>query len=321
MRFASSARSKPSPRPALVVGDRSARAGPGTRRSGLARQAAVAALALLAALGIPLVSQRAIAQDSTSAPSLLVIVTDEMTQEPVVGAQVGLKKSRMGALTDSLGIVRLSGLPVGRDTLVVRFLGYAPLSTVIDLQPDVVTEAQFAMRKEVAELPTVTVRGKNRPSPGPGFENRQRMGFGHFVTREDIERYSPSTSSDILRQVPGVHLIPIRGGGYQVRFTRSTSRCRVQYYIDNLPVSTEELIDAAIDRRNLIDASGGSANAQARSRARKLNRDIPSFHIDQLNPEDIEAIEVYRGAAEIPVEYNRSGSLCGVILIWMRKSK
>jgi hypothetical protein len=282
---------------------------------------ASSAFATLAALGITLAGLPALGQDSTGPPTLMVIVTDEMTLQPIIGAQVGLKKSRMGGLTDSLGIVRLTGLPAGRDTLVVRFLGYSPLSTVIELEPGVNTEAQFALRKEVAELPTVTVSGKNRPSPGPGFENRQRMGFGHFVTRDDIERYSPSTSSDILRQVPGVHLVPIRGGGYQVRMTRSTSRCRVQYYIDNLPVSNEELIDAAIDRRNLIDASGGSASSQARSRARKLNRDIPSFHIDQLNPEDIEAIEVYRGASEIPVEYNRSGSLCGVILIWMRKSK
>jgi hypothetical protein len=317
MRFASSATIKPSPRPALVVGAPASRAGPATK-SGPAR---LAALAALAAIVIPLATQPALTQDSTGSPTLMVIVTDEMTQEPIVGAQVGLKKSRMGALTDSLGIVRLTGLPAGRDTLVVRFVGYSPLSTIIELQPGVTTEAQFALRKEVAELPTVTVRGRNRPSPGPGFENRQRMGFGHFVTREDIERYSPTQSSDILRQVPGVHLVPIRGGGYQVRFTRSTSRCRVQYYIDNLPVSTEELIDAAIDRRNLIDAASGAANAQQRSRARKLNRDIPSFHIDQLNPEDIEAIEVYRGASEIPVEYNRTGSLCGVILIWMRKSR
>ena len=38
-----------------------------------------------------------------------------------------------------------------------------------------------------------------------------------------------------------------------------------------------------------------------------------------VNPEQVEAIEVFRGPSEIPVEYNDNNSQCGVILVWTRK--
>jgi hypothetical protein len=38
----------------------------------------------------------------------------------------------------------------------------------------------------------------------------------------------------------------------------------------------------------------------------------------KFNPLDLEGMEVYRSAAEIPPEYNATGSACGVILLWTR---
>ena len=41
--------------------------------------------------------------------------------------------------------------------------------------------------------------------------------------------------------------------------------------------------------------------------------------IDELvPPSDVEGIEVYKGAATIPVELNGTGSACGVVSIWTR---
>jgi hypothetical protein len=37
-----------------------------------------------------------------------------------------------------------------------------------------------------------------------------------------------------------------------------------------------------------------------------------------VNPNQIEALEVFRGPSEIPVEFNDNNSACGVILIWTR---
>jgi len=40
--------------------------------------------------------------------------------------------------------------------------------------------------------------------------------------------------------------------------------------------------------------------------------------LDRLNVLTLEAVEIYRSPAEVPVEYNATGSACGLILLWTR---
>jgi hypothetical protein len=42
-------------------------------------------------------------------------------------------------------------------------------------------------------------------------------------------------------------------------------------------------------------------------------------NLDQVALRDVEAVEVYRGAAEVPTEYRGSTSACGVVLLWTRR--
>ena len=50
---------------------------------------------------------------------------------------------------------------------------------------------------------------------------------------------------------------------------------------------------------------------------------IPQPGADELDdiimPFDIEGIEVYRSASEVPARYTTAGANCGVILLWSRK--
>jgi hypothetical protein len=252
---------------------------------------------------------------------LRVLVSDATTSEAIGGARVSLRLARVGALTDSLGVAVLTSSRAGLDTVDVRFPGYATVALSTVLRAGETTELAVTLRRDAVTLPTVTVTEKETPrEPGLGFNRRQKMGLGHFITRAEIDRHAPTNSADILRRVPGVRVQANRAGDHIVTMTRSTSRCRVHYYVDNMPMPTEELLDAAIEQRITADASanGNGAETRARARSKKLNRDLPAFTIDQIPPEMIEAIEVYRGAAEIPVEYRRTGGSCGVVLIWTK---
>lgn len=252
---------------------------------------------------------------------LRVVVSDGATSDPIEGAQVALRVVRLGTLTDWLGVARLTSSRSGVDTVEVRFPGYATLVLPTVLRDGTTIELAAVMRRDAVTLPTVTVTEKETPrEPGLGFNRRQRMGLGHFITRADIDRYTPMSSADILRRVPGVRVRSNRAGDHVITMARSTSRCRVQYYVDNIPMPTEQLLDAAIDQRIMADMAQNGDNAQTRAKAssKKLNRDLPAFTIDHIPPETIEAIEVYRGVAEIPIEYRGAGSLCGVVLIWTR---
>lgn len=144
----------------------------------------------------------------------------------------------------------------------------------------------------VIELAPLDVRVSPSPRRGKmsGFLRRQSRGTGEFITREDIERQDPMRLSDMVHLRPGVGTVPYADGSGRrhVQISRAAvmedrGACRIQYWIDGIPF-------------------------------RGVNR----FELDELSPQDVEGIEIYRGPAEIPPQFNRRGSQCGVVLVWTR---
>ncbi|MFL5539767.1 MAG: TonB-dependent receptor [Longimicrobiaceae bacterium] len=125
-----------------------------------------------------------------------------------------------------------------------------------------------------------------------GVYQRQQRGVGRFLFREDIERFSNMNLGHVLSHVSGTRVVRTGRNDYIV-FTRamasfSTARgpgCLPKLYLDGSRMSY-----------------GGGM-------------DINSI----VSPEQVEAVELYGSAAEIPAEYNGSDAACGVILIWTRR--
>lgn len=136
----------------------------------------------------------------------------------------------------------------------------------------------------------VRVSPPSRRGKMAGFNRRMSRGAGEFITRRDIERRDPMRLSDMVHVRAGVGTVPYGDGSGRrhVRMARSalqedTDRCRVQYWIDGVPF-------------------------------RGVNR----FELDELSPDDVQGIEIYRGPSEIPPRFNRRGSGCGVVAVWTR---
>jgi hypothetical protein len=45
------------------------------------------------------------------------------------------------------------------------------------------------------------------------------------------------------------------------------------------------------------------------------------FDVNQIPPDQVEAIEYYAGPAETPLEYSKMGTKCGVLVIWTNLKK
>lgn len=216
-----------------------------------------------------------------SSASLVGRVLSETTAEPVVGAQVHLRRAARGAVTDSAGAFRLDGLPPGLDTLAVRYRGYEPRSTRLTLEPARTTRATFLLSERVFELAELEVVVRRLTAREDRIERRRKSGLGHFIDREEIEELNPNLPSDMLRQLPRVSVQPVRmGGTAQVLIGRGTLVCEPSYYVDGVRM-----------------------------------RD---FALDEMPLEQIDLIEVYTGPSEIPTEYRMDTDRCGVIAVWTR---
>lgn len=220
-------------------------------------------------------------------------VVDAATDRPVAAAEVALLdaagEQRLTALTDTSGAFRLPAPRPGRYALRVAHLAYDTVAgETFEVAAGELVEVVVRVGARPIELAALEVTARRGYRTGPLAEFYERLdrrgkgGWGHFVTRDEIERRPGALPTDLLRMIPRVEIV--RSGIFSNRVVmRGGARgyCAPLIYVDGM-----FLRDASPD--------------------------------ELLSTADIEGIEVYRGAAEMPAElYDVSG--CGVVAFWTRR--
>ncbi len=214
-------------------------------------------------------------------------VRDRDSGDPVAGALVSVPELGAETLTSDQGGFALPALPPGTYPLHVEHLAFGTRVDSVTLLPgrSVVLEVQVESRAIPVEPLLVEVTAvESLWLEATGFYRRMHRELGAFITREEIEQRRPVLLSDLFQTVPGMRVD--RG---RVQMTRapgmlmSGGGCDIQYFIDG---------------RSVELATG----------------------LDSFMPDDIEAVEVYRGPSETPPEFNMGDAACGAIVLWMRVS-
>lgn len=221
-------------------------------------------------------------QEPERLPATLVgQVVNYSTGLPIDGAVVSLLGSGYGAITDTLGNFRIPQTWAGKDTLEVRYIGYEPSRTAVDLAANEVSRVTLLLSQTVVRVAdlVVEVRQTRRSRNLQGFVERMQRGFGEFFTPGDIRLRNPRLPSDLLRGLPNVSVGPIRYGRAEVTLGRGTRLgCPPAVYLDGV-----------------YQAGMG---------------------LDDIPAEDLGAMEVYKSATDTPMEFMRTSSTCGAIAIW-----
>lgn len=243
-----------------------------------------ASVTLLAAATI-LLPCRVTGQESDSTATLTGRVVSAMTGGPLKDVRVTLENSGFGTFTDSAGQFTIPDAPAGRDTVGVSLIGFAEEKVPLELAAGRVTRVTLMLSESVLRVEDITVEVPRRPEMGKlsGFYERRQRGVGAYISPEEIDERKAQHPSDLLRTVPGVSVGPSRLGRAEVRITRARLNCHPTYYIDGLA--------------------------------------LKSFRMDELNQDDLLAIEVYRGPSETPPQFRPRGNSCGTIVVWTREGR
>lgn len=250
----------------------------------LERRPAPAPLAGLLLLGSLIAGPAAGQAPDSSTATLTGRVVSGMTGGALADARVLLKRSGRGSFTDSSGRFTIRDTPAGQDTLQVSLIGFAEEEVPLSLQPERTTRVTLMLSETVLRVEDITVEvppSERDIGKLGGFWDRQKRGLGAFITPEEIEEANPQRASDLLRRVPGVRVGAYQFGRAPVTISRSSRGCAPTYWVDGV-------------RRQ-------------------------DMHIDDMNRDDLLAIEVYRGASETPARFKFGGRSCGTILIWTRE--
>lgn len=223
-------------------------------------------------------------------------VRGDSTSARLAGAQVELPQLGRGARTDAEGRFLLGRLPAGRHAVVVRHVGFAPVTDTVQLSEGETATRDFVLRAQVPTLDSVVVTAPERRYLSPALravEERRKQGHGRFITEEDLRRNDDRRLGAVVRQkIPGIRVVQ-RGTKSFLASTRPATlrprdHCYVDIFVDGVLLSPEGRSDPAVD--------------------------IDALHVIQFA-----AAEFYPGGASIPPQYNRTANGCGVFLLWSRE--
>lgn len=229
------------------------------------------------------------AGDTASLTASLEGTVKTIDGAPVADARVFVRGSRAVVRTSASGSFTLTGLPLGTQVVEVGAIGYAGGRQAVELRPGGPARTELVVAKSVQTLPTLEVVGKvGAGADVSTFLQRAQRGQGHFITEEDIEKRGAIQFEDIMRTVPGLQVVPV-GQGYRVFSSRGAVNtqgdCSMTYFVDGAYFPFNATSDEAFP----------------------------------VAPIEIMGIEVYAGAAQVPVEFQRLANSCGAIVIWTKR--
>jgi hypothetical protein len=220
-------------------------------------------------------------------------VTDSLARAPLPRAQVGLAGMHVNRVTDASGHALINGLPSGPHYVQVRRVGYRTTSFALTLPPGETVGVDLELAPMPLRLSGITAVGarSSRALREAGFYDRQQAGLGHFIARDVLDREKGKPLHDVFRGLAGVTVArgSPKNGEPDWMLVSSRSRgvngehpCPFDTYLDGVWQS--------------------------------------DIDVDHLDTQDLEGIEVFTDISRIPAQYNRTGSACGVILMWSKTS-
>ena len=232
-------------------------------------------------------SHAAAMQAATDETSIVTALVTDTANRALTGVEVTVIGTDLRVMSDDAGQVYMYGVPARKITLHLRHVGYKETDIELFLTPGVRTNTTVVLHRApvvATTLPKVVVNSSLVPSRYAGtsrfddFYRRKADGIGVFLDRDYMDARAADRSEDILRSVPGIR-IRYRGSTPYIQFVRCE---QVEVYIDGF----------------------------------RSHDGFVSFL--ELNPRQIEAMEIYKGVATVPPEFSPRPNDCAAVVVWTR---
>ena len=257
---------------------------------------------LLSAASLLLWSAPALAQRTVTGT-----VIDAQSAVPLQGVSVTVRGTTTSTSTTAGGRFTLPSVAEGPVTIVVRRIGYAPQTmTIAAGQNDV----RAMLTRDLLHLSDVVITGQ-----ATTVERRNLANAIATVSAEDVQRVSAQSVEYALQgKVAGATISQnsgAPGGGVQVRLRGITSinaASEPLYVVDGIVMANV----AIPSNQNAVTRSTGGSNPN-------LTQDAQVNRIADLNPNDIEDVQILKGASAAAIYGSKASN--GVIVITTKRGR
>ncbi|HSE51902.1 MAG TPA: carboxypeptidase regulatory-like domain-containing protein [Gemmatimonadales bacterium] len=232
-------------------------------------------------------------------------VREDSTGRPLAGVEVVIVGSERRTLTDASGRYVLNMLPDGRRQVLFRSVGFRPVQEWVVLGRADTVWANPMLVAQTVQLDPITVTGKPDAPRGLGleaFEERRKLGFGKFLDSSTLRRNEHQRLPALLDRLQGIGFTIVDKGVVAVS--------RRRFGPMGEPCYMSVVLDGTVIYSSSAPGLGGGGNQTERSPP-----DLKMFDVASLT-----AVELYRGAGEVPIEFGGAGAACGVLVLWTRRN-
>jgi hypothetical protein len=138
------------------------------------------------------------------------------------------------------------------------------------------------------------------------FEENRRVGLGHFLTREDLEKQRNQRLSEIIQMTPGFRMARKERWAYAASSRSCLNMTPRSYTFEGKEPAGSACFCFPLVFRDKTPLFAGHEGDM-----------VPD--LAAMRPDEIEAIELYASAAQTPSQYSGLNSSCGVIVIHTRR--
>jgi TonB-dependent starch-binding outer membrane protein SusC len=229
-------------------------------------------LAVVAGLLVgALVAAPAVAQEAGTLEGRVV----DATGAPITGAQITIAGTQMGGITAQDGTFRIRNVPAGTREVRAQRIGYRAVTETVQVPAGQTASVTMTLAETAVALDQVIVTG----TAGRQDRRAQSAAIASIDAANIVQTAPISTMADLLKgRTPGVSLTQASGtagGGQRIRL-----RGQASVNLSNEPIVIVDgvRVDSRVEQIYLV---GGQ-------HASRLN---------DINPDEIESIEVIRGPA------------------------
>jgi TonB-linked SusC/RagA family outer membrane protein len=257
--------------------------------------------ALVVAFAAALGSGTALAQGTQA--RLTGKITDKESGQPIPFAQIQLVGTNLGTQTNQQGVYVVRGLPAGSHTVRVIALGYQAGQQSVTVSATQETTQDFALAKAAFQLEAVV-------TTATGNQLTRELGnsIAKIETAKLVQQQPITAMQDVLNgRTAGVTLIQSNGtvgGGSRVRVRGISSAS-----LSNDPLVIVDGVRVESGSPDIDPSTVGQTG---------VGGGRPSF-LNNLNPEEIENIEIVKGPSAATLYGTQSAN--GVIVITTKRGK
>ena len=217
------------------------------------------------------------------------IVTDSLTQEPLIGASVIIVGTSQGAATNFNGEYKIANIPAGEHGIKVSYIGYLTKIIKILVKDGETFELLLQMTTQRIEGKTIVVTAQASGQLGAINQQLTAATISNIVSADKIRQLPDDNAATALSRLPGVSLmngdrVVIRGieaklnqvlvNGIQMPSTDMSDRATNLGFISSNMLSGIEVIKAITPDMD-ANTVGGVVNL-------RLATASPGLHIDAM---------------------------------------